>query len=225
MAGPVSAVTSVLSAQEQEKAAKAAAAAAEADRQRGVDMAKNMDWSPERVRDNVGVYQRSRAPVADAFLESVLTGRNPAAVQGTRFGANIAKHDAQKAFDRDYGGWDAVMARQRQVDESTPWKVEKPVSAPQLNQDYSDMPTLQAWASSTPWGNALMDERQQKKLFDLGIVVEGSGQIVSARDSDPAALRRFGLKPGENSARMLREIADAEIAKDKDAERFAKGGV
>jgi hypothetical protein len=158
-----------LGAKEREEAARKWIEQAMADRQSGVNLAQNLDWSPERVRDQVGTYQRSRSPVADAFLESFVTGDNPAAVQGTRYGAKIDKADAQKRFDKNYGGWDAIRAQQRQLDQSTPWAVQNPAGF--------------TYGDEQKAGELSRDEIQ--KLQDLaGVVVDKQGQFIRASSPD-----------------------------------------
>lgn len=157
-------------AKEREEAARKWLEQAMADRQAGVNMAQNLDWSPERVRDQVGVFQRSRSPVADAFLESFVTGDNPAAIQGTRYGSKIEKADAQRRFNANYGGWDALRAQQRQLDESTPWAVQNPSGFTYGDEKAAD--------KLTP------DEVQ--KLRDLaGVNVGTKGEFISSVDGKP----------------------------------------
>ena len=102
-------------------------------RQQGMDMVANMDWEPELVSDHAPMYQRSQSPIADAFLQSMLTGQNPNMVQGTRQGSPQLKAAAQRGFDQSYGGFDALRQRQRDMEAATPWAV-KPFDGPAITQ-------------------------------------------------------------------------------------------
>lgn len=97
----------------EEQARKAAQAA----QQSADNRMQNADWNPE-YEANIGPqFQREKSPVARAFLESFLTGENPAAVQSTRLGAARAQSSKQGQFNRDYGGWDALRAQQRAIED------------------------------------------------------------------------------------------------------------
>ncbi len=102
-------------------------------RQQGLDLVANQDWEPDLSSDHIAPYQRSQSPVADAFLESMLTGQNPAAVQSTRLGSDRAKAAATQGFNQSYGGFDALRQRQQAVREATPWAV-KPFDQPAITE-------------------------------------------------------------------------------------------
>lgn len=170
MGGIVSGITGAVGAQQQEDEAKRQLEAAQRDRQAGVQFAENLDWSPERVRDQVGTFKRSESPIADAFLQSFLTGDNPAGIQGTRAGAKFDKADAQQRFNTNFGGWDALRARQREVDASTPWKLPMPTG-----KTYDDK------LAAGPEGQ--LSEAERKKLRDLtGGMVDSSGKWIGSSD-------------------------------------------
>lgn len=191
----------VLAAQKQEEESKRQLEEAKADRERGVKMAQMQDWSPERVRDQVGTYQRSRSPVADAYLQSVLTGDNPAAIQGTRLGANIDKHDAQKRFDSGYGGWDSLRAQQRQMDNTTPWAVPNPTgkqygddkdAAKLSREELRDLEQLGGVKVSTGGdfiGTAEGKAWGMKPFHALGYTLDGKGTRYAG--GDPKYLERI----------------------------------
>lgn len=81
------------------------------------------DWNPELVSERAPQYQRTESPVARGYLESFLTGTNPDAIQGTRAGAQFAKKDAQAAFNTQTGGWDALRAKQAELNDSSRFHV------------------------------------------------------------------------------------------------------
>jgi hypothetical protein len=104
-----------------EKAAAAELANAERFRREGMDLAQRLNWEPDYVSDLMGPYQQTQSPVSRGFLESLLTGANPSMVQGTRLGSNRLKAGAQAQFDAQTGGFDQLLARQREVEKQTPW--------------------------------------------------------------------------------------------------------
>jgi hypothetical protein len=90
-------------------------------RAEGMDLAKQLNWEPDYVSDLMGPYQKAQSPVARSFLESLLTGANPSMVQGTRLGADRLRAGAQAQFDDQFGGWEQLLARQRELERQTPW--------------------------------------------------------------------------------------------------------
>ena len=104
-----------------EKAAAEQLKHAEEMRQESFDLANQLNWEPDYVSDLVQPYQKTQSPLARSFLESLLTGANPSMVSSTRHGANRLQAGAQARFDDQFGGWDQLLARQREVDKQTPW--------------------------------------------------------------------------------------------------------
>jgi hypothetical protein len=84
---------------------------------------RNQNREPDLVSKHIGPYQRSESPIADAFLESMLTGQNPAAISSTRAGGAGQRMAAQRGFDASTGGFDALRARQQAMQGETPWRV------------------------------------------------------------------------------------------------------
>lgn len=77
------------------------------------DRIEAANFEPEYASQHAPQFQKANSPVARAYLESFLTGSNPAAVQSTRLGAQFDKDAAQKKFNQAYGGWDKLGAEQR----------------------------------------------------------------------------------------------------------------
>lgn len=119
--GLIDAIIGVGNAGQEKIAARGKERLAREEKERYLRLLRNQDRTPDLVSDSVGQFERSRSPVADAFLESMLTGSNPAAIQGTRAGAAGQQRAAQSAFSQQYGGMDALRARQRQAAAATPW--------------------------------------------------------------------------------------------------------
>lgn len=94
---------------------------AERFRQEGMDLAKQLNWEPDLISDIMPAYRKAESPVARSFLESLLTGANPSSIPSTRLGADRLQRGAQARFDAQTGGWDELLARQRQLEQETPW--------------------------------------------------------------------------------------------------------
>lgn len=94
---------------------------AEMFRQQSMDLAGQLNWEPDYVSDIMPTYQRAQSPLARAVLESILTGSNPSSVSSTRPGAAQLQAGAQGQFDQQFGGWDALLERQRAAEQATPW--------------------------------------------------------------------------------------------------------
>jgi hypothetical protein len=94
-------------------------------RQEAMAMLRNQQRDPYLASKSIPTYQRSESPIADAFLESLLTGSNPQAVQGTRAGSATARAGAQRTFDANTGGMDALRARQEAMQTDTPWRLNR----------------------------------------------------------------------------------------------------
>lgn len=124
----------VIAANRMKKAAAQTKKDAQQQRQQGLDYVAGLDWEPELLSDHAPTFQRSQSPIADAFLQSLLTGQNPALVQGTRNGAPQLKAAAQRGFDQNTGGFDALRARQKEMEASVPW-TPKPFTEPAVSQN------------------------------------------------------------------------------------------
>lgn len=125
----------VIAANRQKKAAAQTKKDAQKNRQQGLDFVSGMDWEPELLSDYVPTYQRSQSPVADAFLMSLITGDNPATIQGTRNGAGALRNATQARFDANTGGYDALRARQREMEASVPWAPKQQFTEPAVSQE------------------------------------------------------------------------------------------
>lgn len=166
-------IGAAVAAKHKEKAAKRELSAARRDRELAVRMAAGANYEPDLISEHIGPYQRSQSPVARGYLESFLTGANPQAVQGVRAGAPKAQAAAQAAQTQAYGGWDELRAKQRAMEQSTPWDI-KPFDKPIVNEDmkanalqqYSDPVAEKRWGLS---------QDQVRGLQDYGITFDGRG--------------------------------------------------
>lgn len=105
----------------EQKAAAEGLKAARDLRRENLGIVDQLNWEPDYVSDLVKPYQKAQSPVARSFLESLLTGANPSMVSSTRHGGDRLRAGAQARFDDQFGGWDALLARQREVERQTPW--------------------------------------------------------------------------------------------------------
>jgi hypothetical protein len=105
----INAGVGMATAEKKEKNAAARAKAANDEYWARIDAA---NWEPEYASQHAPKFQKSSSPVARAYLESFLTGTNPAMVQGTALGADEAKATATQDFNQRYGGWDKIQAKQ-----------------------------------------------------------------------------------------------------------------
>lgn len=199
----------VIGANRAKKAAQQTKKDARKQRAEGLEFAAGLDWEPELLGNHAPVYQRSQSPIADAFLQSLITGQNPAAVQGTRQGAGRLKAGAQRNFDRSTGGFGALRARQQQMEQAMPW-TPKPFSGPAVtDQD--------RWAVQAPGlARGGISREQDRTLRSGGIELDP----VTATDSKGVAGTQllggqtiWGTKmgPGEYA-----RLADAQAVGDKD---------
>lgn len=179
----------VISANRAKKAAAQTKKDAQKNRQQGLDYVAGLNWEPELLSDHAPTYQRSQSPVADAFLMSLLTGQNPAAVQGTRQGAPQLKAAAQRGFDRSTGGLDALRQRQRAMESETPW-APKPFSGPAVTEE-------DKWKTQAPGLNrGGITREHDATLRSAGVELDP----VSARNSGKLTVAMGGGIFGDNNA-------------------------
>lgn len=165
-------------AEKQRKQAEREQKAMRRDRERALGMAADADYEPELLSDHAAPYQRSQSPLATGFLESFLTGSQPAAVQGTRAGAPAMQAKAQGNWDRNYGGTDALIGKQRAAEQATPWAV-KPFEGNVVDQSERDRAQERygdAAAQST-WG---ITPDQIRRLREFGVTFDDGGRWKGA---------------------------------------------
>jgi hypothetical protein len=86
----------------------------------------SVDWRPAYASEYTPTFKKAESPVARAYLESMLTGSNPAAIRPGAPGASVAKSLAQSQQNEMYGTPAQRVARQRQLEQETPYKVKAP---------------------------------------------------------------------------------------------------
>src|SRR5690349_6590242 len=69
------------------------------------DRLNRLDLDYAQTAETAPTFKTAESPVARAYLESLLTGSNTDAVQGTRNGAAAQTAKANQGFERDFGGW------------------------------------------------------------------------------------------------------------------------
>jgi hypothetical protein len=186
------------------EAAKKAQTAAKEDRERSVFMAQQADWKPEYASDHVAPYQRSESPIADAFLNSFVSGDNASAIQGTRRGAPQMQAQAQQRSDQRFGNMDQLLAKEQQIQQSTPWAVQpftRQISKPDLSQA--------AFKADTAGGlNA--DQMKQLQAAGFKFTSDGLFRTNKSGPTSKAIMKELGVGPDSDQGRRLM----AEIAKE-----------
>lgn len=209
-------------ARKQLKAAKDAQKDAKKDRERALWIQQQQDYTPEYAADHIGPYQRSESPVADAFLQSFLTGDNSSALQGTRRGAPQLQAAADARSAQRFGSVDQLLAKERELKASTPWEVKpftREISKPDLSEDAYKASQL-----------GYLTKEQMKALDSVGF--EFKDGRFREKGSDKTAKRLMqSLKmntdlQGGQGQQVIAGIADAILAgqdlKDIKAELKAK---
>jgi hypothetical protein len=121
--GVISMIPNAIGAKQKEDAQKAEFGRLEDERKSALAMGDALKWTPEMVSKSLGSYQRSKSPVADAFLGSFLSGNNDQAIQSTRAGAPRMQAAAKASFDQQYGGWDKLRQQDAEMRDAQPWKL------------------------------------------------------------------------------------------------------
>lgn len=165
------------------------------DRERALAMATEANYDPFLVSQQIDPYQRSQSPVARGYLESFLTGANPQAVQGTRAGAPAQQRAAQGRFDQAYGGWDQLRAKQREMEQSTPWDI-KPFKEPAVTEEMR-------WTAKLGQGGRIAMQRLGLDYEDLA-ALERAGISVDARKGDLDGL----TKAADKEVKAINKMAD-----------------
>jgi hypothetical protein len=139
---------------------------AEADYWKRIDAA---NWEPEYAADHAPQFQKSQSPVARAYLESFLTGTNPAMVQGTALGSGQATAQATHDFNNRYGGWDKLQQKQNEVSADSSHYEVKPFTR-KVREEEKEMTLHYPWA-----------EQYEKKL-GRKLTPEEAARLAVVRD-------------------------------------------
>lgn len=174
------AIGEAVAANKKKKEANKQARLAGEDRERAVDMAASANYQPFLVSDAIGPYQRSQSPVARGYIESLLTGANPAAVQGVRAGAPQAQRTASQQFRDAYGGWEQLRAQQRAMETSTPWQTRP--QGPAVTDEMK-------WNAKLGQGGRALMQRLGLSYDDLA-ALENAQISVNARKGELDGLNR-----------------------------------
>jgi hypothetical protein len=182
-----------ITAKMDQKAADKQARNANRMRRESMDLVQRLNWEPDYVSDLAQPFKKAQSPVARSFLESLLTGANPSMVQSTRLGANRLQAGAQAGFDQQTGGWDELLARQREVEQQTPWAPKTYGHSPAVQKLPPDTPAPPG--PSTP-EEAWYPDEYLERLRAAGIEIDPrTGERFDAvQHSDQ--LRRSGYRSG-----------------------------
>ena len=99
---------------------------AEHDRAERMALINQMDFEPMYASAQVPTYQKTQSPVARSYLESFLMGNNPNATFSGAPNAGATQKAQQSQQNAMFGTPEARVARQREIDAATPWKVTPP---------------------------------------------------------------------------------------------------
>jgi hypothetical protein len=179
-----------------EKAAAAELANAERMRAEAFGIANQLNWEPDYVSDLVQPYQKAQSPVARSFLESLLTGANPSMVQSTRLGANRLQAGAQAGFDEQTGGWDQLLARQREADQQTPWAPKTYGHAPAVHKLPQAAPPAAAPPGPSTPEEAWYPDEYLERLRAAGIEIDPRTGKPFGEIQHADQLRRSGYRSG-----------------------------
>lgn len=92
-------------------------------------MVESMDWTPtyaNNLMSNGGQYQKTESPLADSYLESILTGSNPDTVFSGSPNAAGAKQAKLAQREQQFGKPADLLARQRKVQSTNPYQTWTP---------------------------------------------------------------------------------------------------
>jgi hypothetical protein len=106
--------------------AKDAKEAAKKDRARQMALLEGNDWDPMYASDRAPTFQKSESPIARGYLESMLTGNNPDQISRAAPNAAMQKQFAQTNQNQMFGTPQERLARSRELQTATPWKVQSP---------------------------------------------------------------------------------------------------
>ena len=91
-----------------------------------MEFAKTLDWEPMYASDVAPTFKRTESPVARSYIESFLMGNNPDSTFKGSINSGETRAAQQAAQNAMYGTPEARVARQRQIEQETPWKVTAP---------------------------------------------------------------------------------------------------
>lgn len=159
------------------------------------------NFEPEYGSQHAPEFKKAESPVARAYLESFLTGSNPAAIQSTRLGADVDKAAAQSKFNQAYGGWDKLQAQQQaaQADNSR-FKV-APIVRPVQDADdevsarnpqFADLEKKLSRKLSADEAQYLIDEwGGNNKMFGKAGPIMGDGKGFWLMNRSPEEIERI----------------------------------
>lgn len=164
-------------------------------REEAFGIANQLNWEPDYVSDLVKPYQKAQSPLARSFLESLLTGANPSMVQSTRLGAPRLQAGAQSRFDEQTGGFDSLLARQREIEKQTPWAPGTYGHAPAVYKLPEPEPPPPPAASKPIDKSGSTPESMGQVMDAWGITPEFEAQVHSAAEA--AGTNRVTEQAGE----------------------------
>lgn len=98
-------------------------------KRRNTQMVEGMDWTPtyaNNLMSGGGQYKKTESPLAESYLQSILTGSNPDMVFSGSPNAGAVKQEKIAARADQFGSPDELLARQRKVQSANPYQTWTP---------------------------------------------------------------------------------------------------
>lgn len=104
---------------------------------------EGMDWEPEYASNLMGAdYQKSQSPLADGYLNSILTGNNPAMTFSGSPNAGAKKYSQQQSQNAMYGTPEARQKASAAIQSTNPYSARAPSDPTGFVEYGKDMPGL-----------------------------------------------------------------------------------
>lgn len=193
-------------AKDQQKAAEAAAA-------KRMNLIQSLDFTPAYTSDLAPTYKRTESPVARSWIESFLSGNNPDAISPTSPNAAVKKQRAQQSQNAMFGTPQDRVARNRAIEQETPWAVTSPTrnigpkpeekTEAQLRTDYADPGAVQSTGFTSELNDAMLAANPKWKGRSTAMqgqyLVKKFGSADAAVEAikrgDPAAMKYVNYIP------------------------------
>ena len=162
-------------------------------RQQQMDFTKSLPWEPAYASQTAPVYQQSQSPLARKYLETILTGDNPAMTFSGSPNAAAVKSAAVARGNFNYGTDQQNADQGATQRQRTPWAVTRTPSPGVSAQPGAAAPAgapAGNFAPSSPFGAQTADNAMYPGLVGTGLDIEGLNKTsgLDLNDSDIAKL-------------------------------------
>lgn len=170
---------------------------AEKNREQQMKMLETLDFEPMYASQNVPTFKKSESPIARSYLESFLLGNNPDATFSAAPNAKAIQASQQKQQNAWFGTPEERVARAKQVQQETPWKVTTP-TRPVVGEKEKEaamvvnQPNLSESGLNTEQVQELVNRGYIKEGQDLGTLYYPGGALSNAmKAGDWDAVKRL----------------------------------